>query len=193
MQIDSKIEYIKIVIPELGSEYISTKYKTGGRTTSVDIESNNKIFLKTPREVVFCCITEKALYHTKTTLLNIQHFNSVSTFILMTPQDFEEQQKRKYYRVKTDNEVKLYYDENGTQKVIPCRACNLSAGGIRIILQERPVLPVFANLDIIFKDKTITAKGKLIRCYYNNNIPQAAFEFIEISKEDIEYISNFMS
>ena len=184
----SKIEYIKIIVNESATSYISTKYKLGDNMITASVDTDNKIYLTTPRDVVVCYVTDEAMYSAQTQLLSLQYSNYVATFVLKTPEEFERQQERKYFRVKIDKEAEIIYTENGVTKTIPCRTSDLSAGGVRLILKNRPEIPSDLTVNLLFDNKTYKLNAKLVKCYYNDNVPTVGLQFVDMTEKQTDDI-----
>ena len=190
LNIDKKIEYIKIIADGGKICYTSAKYQIGEDTLVISVDVDDKIYVKTPQRVLLSCITEDAIYKAETELLVLQYSNYRAEFITKIPEKFEKQQERKFFRVKIDKQVTIHYLDDGVQKTAVCTTDDLSAGGVRVTLKEKLNIVGNVKLDIVFDTKTLFLEAKPIKLFYGGKIPQASFEFINISEKDLDYISS---
>lgn len=190
LNIDKKVEYIKIIADGGKSCYTSAKYQVGEDTLVISVDVDDKIYMRTPQKVLLCCITNDAIYKAETELLVLQYSNYRAEFITKIPEKFEKQQERKFFRVKIDKQVTIHYQDEGVQKTTVCRTDDLSAGGVRVILKEKLNIADNVKLDIVFDNKTLFLEAKTIKLFYGGNSPQVSFEFINLSEKDLDYISS---
>ncbi len=190
-EIEGKIQYIKIVIPETGEYYESKKYQPGEDITFIHVETMERVHLEPHRDVNFCCVTQDALYQAKTQLVSLQHSGYITTFTVKTPKTLEKQQRRKCFRVNIDQEAAITYDdETGDMKTVSCRTCNLSTGGVKLTLKEAIEIPENVTLDIIFDKRIIETEAKLVRYCNDGKNPQVAFEFLGLDGESTDVIAS---
>ncbi len=186
-----KIEYVKISVPNSDEGYISRQYKIGDSTITVEVQAERRIYLKTPQEVKFCYITKDAMYSSDTQLLALQYSNYIATFILKAPQNFKRHQNRKYIRVKAENEAIISYRENNIKKTITSKIYDISAGGVRFTLKEKPQFDGNVKINLILEGKFLEITAGLVKYYYKGRIPQVSFEFMDLPEDKKDIISNF--
>jgi c-di-GMP-binding flagellar brake protein YcgR len=106
-------------------------------------------------------------------------------------------ERREFVRVKVPCRITITDPENLT---IDCHTENISAGGIRVIIDKRLKISSRVKLVIyITEDKTITSKGKIVWAFARkdtlDNIPllfDTGIEFDNISQKDIDLIKNLV-
>ena len=190
LNLDTKIKSIKIIIPDTDIYYESSKYKIGEKIISLNIESKEKIFVKTPQNIKLYCISFDALYCAETQIIAQQYYNCVTTFMIKIPEQFEKIQRRKYIRTKFENKAIISYLENNSLKTIHCKTVDISASGIRLTFDKEVKLPEIVNVCTILNNKKIMINAKFIN-YYNSRSIQATFEFIDIAENIKEEIIDF--
>lgn len=141
--------------------------------------------IETPQEVTISFICDNGLYRTTTTLKSIENAEPYVFFTLLTPQGIEYQQNREYFRVRMDDNAIVKFND----QTFACKMYDISANGVRLVLDKDLQIPEFVELDMLFADRSIKTKAKYIRTDNEDKIWKASFNFLNISDNDVDYIS----
>ena len=182
------INYIKIVYKNRDDETCCTKAaikRIGEREIFACAKFDEGINIQTPQDVTFSFICDNGLYRTNTVLKFIEPDEPYVFFTLKTPDELEFQQNREYFRVKLTESA--YIIHNG--KIIPCKTCDISANGVRLILPEQINDLDEVVIDILFKPKDVRAKAKYVRTDDEDGIIKTSFQFIDLPESDVDIIS----
>lgn len=182
------INYIKIVYKNRDDETCCTKAaikRIGEREIFACAKFDEGINIQTPQDVTLSFICDNGLYRTNTVLKFIEPDEPYVFFTLKTPDELEFQQNREYFRVKLTESA--YIIHNG--KIIPCKTCDISANGVRLILPEQINDLDEVVIDILFKPKDVRAKAKYVRTDDEDGIIKTSFQFIDLPESDVDIIS----
>ena len=182
------INYIKIVYKNRDDETCCTKAaikRIGEREIFACAKFDEGINIQTPQDVTLSFICDNGLYRTNTVLKFIEPDEPYVFFTLKTPDELEFQQNREYFRVKLTESA--YIIHNG--KIIPCKTCDISANGVRLILPEQISGLDEVVINILFKPKDVRAKAKYVRTDDEDGIIKTSFQFIDLPESDIDIIS----
>lgn len=112
----------------------------------------------------------------------------------MNHSGYKGQEKRKFLRVRLPCRIAIF---NFPERSISAHTENISAGGVRVIMEERMEMGSTVGLEIHLNEKLISCKGKIVWvvdkkshfkknvCYYDTGI-----EFCEITDQDRFYINS---
>ena len=139
----------------------------------------------TPQEVTLSFVCDNGLYRTNTELKYVNFEEPYILFVLKTPQGFEYQQNREYFRVKIDEDALLSFEG----KVIPCKTHDISANGVRLILPQKIEIPQNVVIDLLLRPKGIKAKAGFVRYDEEDEILKASFNFIGLPESTVDVIS----
>ena len=182
------INYIKIVYKNRDDETCCTKAaikRIGEREIFACAKFDEGINIQTPQDVTLSFICDNGLYRTNTVLKFIEPDEPYVFFTLKTPDELEFQQNREYFRVKLTESA--YIIHNG--KIIPCKTCDISANGVRLILPEQISGLDEVVINILFKPKDVRAKAKYVRTDDEDGIIKTSFQFIDLPESDVDIIS----
>ena len=182
------INYIKIVYGDKQNNACCTKAaikNMNDREIYACAKFDDGLYIQTPQEITLSFVCENGLYTTTTTLKYIENASPFVFFSIKTPIDIEYQQNREYFRVRMDEDVILSFNNNS----ISCKAYDISANGICVIVPQGIDIPEEVKLDILFEPKDIKTKAKLIRKDLEENIFKVSFEFVGMSEADVDLIS----
>jgi len=182
------INYIKIVYKdrEDNTHCIKASIKRMSEReifASAKFEENFNIPI--PQDVVVSFVCENGLYRTTTQLKYIEYAEPYIFLTLKTPQGLEYQQNREYFRVRMEENVILSF--NGT--AIPCKTYDISANGVRLIIDKDLQIPEIVHLDILFAQKSLKTRAQYIRTDNEDKIWKASFTFINIAENDIDFLA----
>ncbi len=175
---DDFTHMIKAVIKNINERdiYACTKYE-------------EYIYPKTPQEVNISVATDNGLYRAKTTLKSIQKEDKYIYFSLKNPEDFLFEQKREYFRVKLNENALVRYEENENVKQVSGETYDISANGVRLVLDRKIPFPETVQISLFLPQRTITAEARYVRYDEEDNIIKASFSFVNMKELDIDYIS----
>jgi len=192
LNLDS-INYIKIV-------YKDNNDKTNCIKAAIKRMGEREIFacskfedenirIKTPQDISLSFVCDNGLYRTTTELKYTEKDDSYTYFALKTPQGLEYQQNREYFRVRLQEDVLLTFIENGNRIVMPAKTHDISANGVRLILDREisAIEPVL--IELLFKPKAIKAKAEFVRTDNEDGIYKVSFHFLDLPDADTDLIS----
>ena len=145
--------------------------------------------IQTPQEVSVSFICENGLYRTNTILKSFQNEEPYVFLFLQVPQGIEYQQNREYFRVKMNENVIVKFNNS----VKTCKLYDISANGVRLVLDENITFSENVELNILFDKNNVTAKARYVRTDNDDNILKASFYFTKISDNDVASIADFTS
>ena len=141
--------------------------------------------IQTPQEVSVSFICENGLYRTNTILKSFQNEEPYVFLFLQVPQGIEYQQNREYFRVKMNENVIVKFNNS----VKTCKLYDISANGVRLVLDENTTFYENVELNILFDKNNVTAKARYVRTDNDDNILKASFYFTKISDNDVDFIA----
>ncbi len=186
------INYIKIVYKD--EDNFPHCIKAGIRDINKhDIYASAKFdgdfFIKTPKNIELGIITETGLYKAKTELKYMTKEPPYVFFSIKTPEIVEFFQNREFFRVKINENAEMLYLKNGLEKVMSCETYDLSANGVRLIIDSLEEIPEIATITLHLPDKDITTEAKYIRTDDEDNILKVSYHYTNIKDSDLDYIS----
>ena len=143
------------------------------------------LYLQTPQNVSISFVCENGLYRTNTILKYVENKDEYVYFAFQTPEGFEYQQNREYFRVKMSEKAIISFENN----VIKCKVHDISANGVRFILPEKINMPEEVTVDILFQPKSIKTRAQFVRYDENDGILKASFHFKHLLERDMDIIS----
>lgn len=182
------INYIKVIYQDSdgSARYVKAALRSlNEREIFACAKFEDGLVIQTPQEVSISFICENGLYRTTTMLKHIENDEPYVFFTLTTPQGIEYQQNREYFRVRMNDNAILKFNNN----IFACKMYDISANGVRLILDKDLQIPKFVELDILFADRSVKTKAKYIRTDNEDKIWKASFNFVNISENDVDYIS----
>lgn len=186
------INYVKLIFNDIenNSHCIKSDVKLiSDRIVVLCIKYEDALEIPIPQEVNLNIVCENGLYSTTTTLQALDKQPPYIFFTVRTPQGLSFRQNREYFRVKMEGDVVLYYIYNNRTNRINAKLYDISASGVKIVLPERINIPQGANLEIYFAERTINLKAEFLRFDDDDNILKAAFKYIDIPDEAVNFIS----
>ena len=70
-----------------------------------------------------------------------------------------------------------------------CKLYDISANGVRLVLDENITFSENVELNILFDKNNVTAKARYVRTDNDDNILKASFYFTKISDNDVDFIA----
>ena len=147
------------------------------------------LYIHTPQEVELSIASENGLYKANAQLKYVKKDGSFVFFTLQTPEDMEYQQNREYFRVKLSENALISYEENEGTRYIACETYDISANGVRLVLDNKIKFPEEVSITLRFPAKSIKTDAKFIRIDDEDNILKASFSFNDLEESDLDYIS----
>lgn len=147
------------------------------------------LYIKTPQEVELGVICNDGLYTCETTMKYIQRENEFIYFAFKSPNEWNYKQDREFFRVRLDNEAIIYYVQNEKKQKTNAKIYDISASGVRLQLNENIILPDDVQISLSFPKKQVHTLAKFIRTDSEDKILKAAFTFVDLSQQDMDYIS----
>jgi c-di-GMP-binding flagellar brake protein YcgR len=142
-----------------------------------------------PQDVELNIASENGLYKANTQLKFIKNEAPYVFFTLKTPENMDYQQNREYFRVKLSENATISFGEGENIKHISCETYDISANGVRLIIDDNTAFPEEVLLTLYLPAKTITTEAKFIRNDREDNIIKASFSFNSLKDSDMDYIS----
>ena len=187
-----KVNYLKIVYHDNDgfSHYIKTAIK---KLTERDIFACAKIeedlFIKTPQDVDLSFITDNGVYKTISNLKYIEKEEPYIFFTIQTPQEVDYVQSREYFRVLLNEDVLISYIDNGEIKRVSAKTHDISANGIRIIVDNDINFPKEVLMNILFPKHNVDVKARYVRKDYEDSLIMASFYYLDLEEIDMDFIS----
>ena len=148
------------------------------------------LLINVPQEVMINIACDNGLYKAATQLKHIEKEEPYIFFTMIAPEEIDYQQKREYFRVKINENALISYEEEGEKvKNIACETYDLSANGVRLILDARYNIPSVVNIKLYLSKKIIDVNARYIRTDEEDNILKASFSFADLQESDLDCIS----
>ncbi len=154
---------------------------------SAKIEENLNI--ETPQEVTLGIASPNGLYTAKTVLKNVGEEPPFLLFSMKKPENLEYRQNREYFRVKINENASVIYNVGEKEEKISAITYDLSANGVRIELDEEIAFPETVRLVLYLRKREIDVQAQYVRNDKEDKIIKSSFKFIDISDQDLDYIS----
>ncbi len=165
------------------------------RFSDVEIYASAKfedgLYIKTPQVVDISVATDNGLYKAQTTLKYLVNEPPYVFFSIKSPDNMDYQQNREFFRVKIDENALISYVENEQEKLIACETYDISANGVRFILENTSNLPDIVKLTLYLQNKTIVSDAKYVRTDDEDGMHKVSFSFVDMKESDSDYISQF--
>ena len=150
--------------------------------------------IPSPQEISAGFACKDGLYKSKTTLKYTKYEEPYLYFSIQTPDEVDYQQNREYFRVNIDKEVTIYYETEDGEAVINCTTYDISANGVRVMLEKETKFPQEVFVEIKLDKKTVRTKAKYVRTEIEEGQIKAAFifsafSFLNLEQADLDYIS----
>lgn len=183
-----KIKYIKLTYDDNSgiSHCAKAAFKSfmGGEIYAC-AKVDMPLYIKTPQDIQLSIICDEGLYRASTILTGVENEEPYAYFTIITPQDYDYQQKREFFRVRMDGNVIMRFGS----KITTGKIYDISANGIRLQLDENTDIPQDVTLDILFEPKSIKTAARYIRTDCDEGIQKAAFCFVNLSDTGRDIIS----
>ena len=151
---------------------------------------DENLFIDTPQDVDISIACDNGLYKASSVLKYLEKEEPYIFFHIKTPEDFNYQQKREYFRVKINESALItYYTDDNIKTEIPCETFDLSGNGVKLIIDEKYDLPENICITLYLPRKTITTDAKYIRTDEEDKILKASFSFTNLQESDLDFIS----
>ena len=186
------IKYIKISYKNSFGENFSIKAgikNINEREITACSKFEEDLQLETPQEITLSIICKDGLYKTKTILKSVEKDEPYVFFFLNTPQGFEFQQNREFFRVPINMDCVYSVRHNDELIKFNAKTINLSANGICIDIPNLIISEADAYIKLSVLDRFIETKVKYIRSEKINNSYSISFAFVNISENDRDLIS----
>lgn len=182
------INYIKIVYNDSDGTGHCAKAaikRLGEKEIFACMKYERELKLALPQEIAISFACDNALYNAKTVLKMVENDDPYIYLTIKTPEEIEYQQNREYFRVRMQESAILTFDKT----VAACKIYDISANGIRLILDNDIQIPQEVMIDILFSPKDVKTKAKFIRKDNEDGILKASFMFVNISETNRDIIS----
>jgi len=186
------INYVKITYKDKNNfaHCIKTAIKFIGEYELLTcIKTEDSLNINIPQEVILGIACDNGLYKTKTTLKKIEEDDGYTLLSMLKPEEMEYQQKREYFRVKLRENVNILYKIDGKEHKLSAITYDISANGVRIELDSQIDFSEYVVISLYLPKKEIKVQAKYIRSDDEDQIIKAAFQFINLSQSDLDYIS----
>ena len=186
------IKYIKISFKNFSGETHSIKAaikNVNEREITACSKFENDFNVNTPQEITLSIISKDGLYKTTTTLKSFEKDEPYIFFFLNTPNGFEYQQNREYFRIPINIECDYIVKQNENLTRIKANTVNLSANGICIKVPNLIVSEENAHIIFSALDKTIETDVKFVRSEKTDNGYFISFAFVDISEYNRDLVS----
>ena len=191
LNIDS-INYIKFVYKDAEGATKCTKAaikRMGEREIFACAKFEKEPKIKTPQNISLSFVCENGLYRTNTILKYIEKDEPYMFFGITTPKGIEYQQNREYFRVKMAEDAVLSFEKDNNMTVLRCKTYDISASGVRLIIDEPISQPNEVNINILFSSYEVKLKAEFVRFDNDDDILKASFKYTDISEKSRDVIS----
>ena len=186
------INYIKITYKDRNdfSHCIKASVKSiSQRELYVCAKYEEELNIPTPQEVGLSLACEDGLYTSKTTLKSIEFKEEYIFLSLQTPENTDYKQDREYFRVKLEENAIISYLEGEKTKSLNTKTYDISANGVRLILEKPITFPEDVQIEFHFPNRIVHTLAKYVRSDVDDKILKASFSFVDLSVSDADYIS----
>lgn len=187
LNVDS-IKYIKVKYTDsngVGHIAKASIKHLGEKEIFACMKYQRELNLVLPQEISVSFACDNALYNAKTILKTVENDDPYIYLTLKTPVEIEYTQNREYFRVRMEEKVILSFV--GT--VLACKIYDISANGIRLILDKDVPIPNDVMIDILFSPKDIKTKARFIRKDNEDGVLKASFAYVDITETNRDIIS----
>ena len=182
------IKYVKLTCKDKDNNEFCTKaaiHDINERQFYVSAKQEEFINIPFPQEITISFVCENGLYITKSELTFAEFNEPHIFFTIKTPQGIDYQQNREYFRVKMNEKAILYFPNTK----IDCSIYDISASGIRLILDKKYDIPEKVEIEMIFPSRNIRVKAKFVRFDEENEHIKAACHFYSLPENIRDLIS----
>jgi len=186
------IKYVKILYANAEGNPVSVKAaikKMDEREIVACFRVENDFNIKVPQQITLSIICAEGLYRTQTELKSYSCEAPYIFLYLKTPNSLEYQQNREYFRISAAYSCVYYVNNNGQPAAFNTATADISANGVSIILPVHVFSEEDAEIEMMVKEKLITAKIRYIRSEKIENGYKLSFTYSDISNRDRDYIS----
>jgi len=186
------VNYIKIIFNDENN--IPNCIKAGVRDISRSIiyasaKFEEDISITTPKYVELGIITDTGLYKAHSELKRVIKEPPYTFFEVKTPESLEFSQNREFFRVRMNENATISYTSNGQEKQIACETYDISANGVRLIVDSLIDIPDVAKITLHMPDKDLITESKLVRTDNDDNTLKVSYHYTFIKESDLDYIS----
>lgn len=184
LQID-EINYVKIYFQENNNAKVINANVNfiDDDITILYIKKIVKFDIARLQEIKLEFVCNDGLYSSESVVNAISSDNKYNILTIKTPKNACLQQLREFFRVKTNIDVNLKFDNN----VYNCISNNISANGICISLKQKIIIPQNVDLEIIFCDRKISTNAIVTRV----DDTLVALNFLNMTRNNVDYISKY--
>ena len=188
----SNVNYIKIIYKDENAfpHCIKAALKDiNEHSIYASAKFDENLFIKTPQYVELGIITDTGLYKAFSDLKYITKEPPYVFFTIKTPDDMEYHQNREFFRVKMDENATISYLEGEQEKQISCETYDISANGVRLIMDSYVEFPEVVRITLHLPNKDIVTDAKYVRKDEEDGILKFSFSYTDIKEADLDYIS----
>ena len=142
-----------------------------------------------PQDITISFACFDGLYKADTTLKYVRYEEPFLYFSIKPPEEVKYQQEREFFRVNINIPAVVSYKIDEFIERIQCKTFDLSANGIKIKLEDEKYFPEEVSIDLYFEKRVIRTNAKYMRTDTEDDIITAAFNFIDLSENDTDYLS----
>lgn len=186
------IQYVKLLLANSEGNPISIKAaikKIDEREIITCFKFEDNFSIKSPQQITLSIICAEGLYRTQTQLKSYSCEAPYISLYLETPSSLEYQQNREYFRIPAFYNCIYYVNNNGQSAAFNATTTDISANGVSIIMPVHVFSEDDAEIEMMVKEKLITAKIRYIRSEKIADGYKLSFTFSDISNRDKDYIS----
>ncbi len=187
-----KIKYVKILLANLEGNPLSVKAaikRMDEREIVVCLKFEKDFDINVPQQITLSMVCEDGLYRTQTKLKSYSCEAPYIFLVLETPSGIEYQQNREYFRIPALYNCVYYVNNNGQPATFNAMTSDISANGVSIILPVHVFSEEDAEIEMMVKEKLVSAKIRYIRSEKLEDGYKLSFVYSEISDRDRDYIS----
>ena len=186
------IKYLKILYSNENGNPVSMKSaikRVDDREITACVKYEDDFNISCPQQVTLSIVCSEGLYRTQTKLKSYRCDAPYISLYLETPDNFEFQQNREYFRVPVTLNCSYHVINNGQPAVFETKTFDISAGGLSIILPVHVFSEEDAEIEIKIAEKVIKAKIRYIRSERTDTGYKLSFKYTDISNRDTDLIS----
>lgn len=186
------IKYIKISYKDSFGNTNSIKAaikNVNNREITACSKFENNLKINTPQEITLSIVSKDGIYKTNTILKSAEEDEPYIFFFLDTPQGFEYEQNREFFRVQININCDYIVKQNDDIIKINSETVNISANGICIKTPSLIISEENTHICFSISDKTIKTNVKYIRSEKTNDGYLVSFSYVNLSEADRDLIS----
>lgn len=195
MKFNFNLEDIKYIKISYKDDFNNTRSIKAGikNITEREITACSKfedvLKIETPQEIILSIVCKDGLYKTKTILKSAENDEPYTFFFLNTPQGFEYQQNREYFRVPINIDCAYFVKHDDGLLKIDAKTVNISANGICISIPNLIISEKEAYINFDTEQKTIETKVKYVRSEKTTDGYLVSFAYVDFSDADRDLVS----